>query len=81
MADRLPVGRYIVSFHIRDFPNGFNDTYRALLEEMPRYIVVIPSQVPEFPELEIMLQTDYLLVEQIDDVLIYKLVEPLAIYR
>jgi hypothetical protein len=76
MADRLPVGKYMVSFHIRDFPNGFADTYNALLLQEPQYILVIPEQVPPFPELETMLATDYLLVHQIDNVLIYRRVLP-----
>lgn len=76
MADRLPVGKYMVSFHIRDFPNGFADTYNALLQYKPNYIVVIPQQVPPFPEIETMLATDYLQVHQIENVLIYRRVLP-----
>lgn len=81
MADRLPVGRYIVSFHIRDFPNGYTETYEALLKEKPRYILVIPSQVPPFPELEAMLTTDYAQVETIEDVLVYLRMEPQLVLR
>jgi hypothetical protein len=75
LADRVPVGKYIVSFHIRDFPSGYDDTYEALTSYMPPYIVVIPSQVPSFPRLEALMQTNYIKVEEIDDAVIYKLIK------
>jgi hypothetical protein len=81
LADRLPVGKYIVSFHIRDFPNGYAETMTKILEKKPRYIIVLPKQVPPFPQLESLIQTEYVQVEQIDDAQIYKLLDPLAIYH
>lgn len=75
LADRVPVGKYIVSFHIRDFPDGYEDTYEALTSYMPPYIVVIPHQVPSFPKLEALIQTNYIRVEEIDDAVIYKLIK------
>ena len=76
MADRLPVGRYMVSFHIRDFPNGYAETYQALVTAKPKYILVIPGKAPDFPALNTLLQIDYLEVTRIDDVIVYMYIEP-----
>ncbi|MFC1653420.1 ArnT family glycosyltransferase [Patescibacteria group bacterium] len=75
LSDRLPVGRYIVSFHIRDFPNGYDETYKAVATEKPRFIVVIPGQPPHFPELEALIQNNYIKVKTIDGVDVHMILE------
>ena len=73
LSRRLPVGRYVVSFHIRDFPNGFEDTIKAVSATPPAYIIVFPDQVPEFRQLEAFIEANYILVNQIEDAFIFRL--------
>jgi len=40
LSDRLPVGRYTVSYHIKDF-DGMEETMMALEQEKPKYIVMM----------------------------------------
>lgn len=74
LTQRLPVGRYTVAYHIMDF-DGFADTFSALNREKPRFIVVFPDQVPDFPQLDVLLAHDYVLSAQIDEALIYLSIE------
>ncbi|MBU3935219.1 hypothetical protein KJ909_00945 [Patescibacteria group bacterium] len=63
LANRLPVGRYTVAYHIQDF-DGFEETINLLSENPPRYIIT-EKNLP-FPSLEALLQADYTLELQAD---------------
>lgn len=71
LTHRLPVGRYTVAYHVTDF-NGYQDTYQAILTNPPAYIVTFPTDTPDFPALNSLLATDYLLVHTIDGAHIYR---------
>lgn len=70
LSDRLPVGRYTVSYHIKDF-DGWEETMLALEDYQPKFIVKLTSEA-EFPQLDNFLQGKYFLQETIQDVEVYK---------
>ena len=57
LADRLPIGRYTVAYHVVDF-NGFNETLADFDEHKPKIVVVMEYEKRSFPEMEIRLATD-----------------------
>ena len=58
LANRLPVGRYTVSYHIIDF-NGYQKTIEALTKNPPRYLIVSGDEKRPFPDLDNFIQTHY----------------------
>lgn len=40
LTKKLPPGRYIVEYHISSYPNGVEETKRALKKVKPKYIIV-----------------------------------------
>ncbi len=50
LADRLPVGRYTVSYHIADF-RAHDETIAKLQSDMPPFIIYFPDN-PPFPALD-----------------------------
>lgn len=70
LSDRLPVGRYTVSYHIKDF-NGWEETMKALEIYQPKFIVKLTSEA-EFPQLDELLKKSYFLEKTIQDLEIYK---------
>lgn len=58
LADRIPTGRFTVSFHIKDF-NAFDETYNDLVEDAPSFIVVMNSEDAEFPQFYDYLESEY----------------------
>ena len=75
LADRLPVGRYTVAYHVMDF-DGFEETIEAFDKHRPKVVLVMEYEKREFPELFRRLATDYALVRQIDQALVYHRVNP-----
>jgi hypothetical protein len=71
LSKRLPVGRYTVSYHVRDF-NGFDETIKAFGQNLPRYVVVMRDE-SEFPELKVLLSVKYILVNKIGKADIWRL--------
>lgn len=70
LLDKLPAGgKYIVSFHVRDF-DAFDEVILSLERNQPKYIVVLPDPI-EFPELFSLLQVDYVQIADIDGSLVY----------
>lgn len=63
LANRLPVGRYTVSYHIIDF-NAYQETMKNLLTSPPRWIIVTQDEQKSFPELEDLIGTNYSLFQQ-----------------
>ena len=70
LAERLPIGRYTVAYHVVDF-NGFQETLDAWQQKQPKVVVVMEYEKRNFPEMKAWLNADYLLTEKIDQALIY----------
>lgn len=70
MSDRLPVGKYTVSYHIIDF-DKLAETYELLIREKPRVIIVNEREKYDFPQLKNLLVSGYAPVERFDDMKIY----------
>lgn len=64
LSNRLPVGRYTVAYHIKDF-NGYQETMQALQKNPPRYLVTIQETSQSFPALEIFILRHYALTIEI----------------
>ena len=62
LANRLPVGRYTVSYHIIDF-NAYEETIRALLKNPPQWLIVTQDEKKPFPELDNFIKTKYILFQ------------------
>ena len=58
LADRIPTGRFTVSFHIADF-NAYEETYNDLVEKKPSFIVVMDRETSDFPEFYSYLHKEY----------------------
>lgn len=71
LSRRLPPGRYVTSFHIKDF-RGEEETLRAIKEKRPRYIIVFKNEEAPFPEFFKFLHDNYLYLESIDNAEIWK---------
>ncbi|MFC1627223.1 ArnT family glycosyltransferase [Patescibacteria group bacterium] len=71
LADRLPIGRYTVTYHIVDF-NGFDETIEAFDKYKPKVVMVMEYEEKKFEELMSRLMTDYVMVEKIDKALVYR---------
>jgi len=66
MADRLPVEKLVVSFHVADL-NYYDPTIKALQQNLPKIIVFMESEPRTFPQLEALLATKYMLIQKIGD--------------
>jgi hypothetical protein len=75
LSRRLPVGRFITSFHIKDF-NGKPETMLALENNKPKYILVTKSEKDNFPEFFSFLHKNYILLETIDGIELWKYLKP-----
>mgnify|MGYP000507138891 CR=1 FL=1 len=71
LAERLPVGRYTVAYHIIDF-NGFEETIKAWDKNPPKIVVLMEYQTRSFPEMTARLNAEYLLTAKIGQAQIYK---------
>ncbi|MCX6817001.1 MAG: hypothetical protein NTZ93_03985 [Candidatus Beckwithbacteria bacterium] len=74
LAERLPIGRYTVAYHIIDF-NGFKETIEAWDKQPPKVVVVMEYESKKFPEMDSRLSTNYVLTSEINQALIYRRVE------
>ena len=70
LAERLPIGRYTVAYHVLDF-NGFEETMVAFDKHTPKIVMVMEYEQRRFPELESRLASDYVLIKKIDQGLVY----------
>lgn len=57
-SGKQPVGRFTVSFHIKDF-DAYGETLTALKEKHPYYVVVMRDEQNSFPELNEYLSQNY----------------------
>jgi len=58
LANRLPIGRYTVAYHIIDF-NGYQETINALAKNPPRFLVISSEEKRPFPALFSFIQSNY----------------------
>lgn len=71
ISNRLPVGRYTVSYHIADF-DGYIDTITKLKTTLPKFIIYANTPGENFDQLDDLVSKYYFLDNQIDTVLIYQ---------
>ena len=71
LANRLPVGRYTVTYHVVDF-DGYSETMRAWDQRQPKLVAVMTYETRPFPDLTARLATDYVLVTTIDRAKVYR---------
>ncbi|MDZ7586514.1 MAG: hypothetical protein U0946_02055 [Patescibacteria group bacterium] len=74
LAERLPVGRYTVAYHVVDF-DGYKATMLAWGKQPPRVVLVMDYEKRPFKEMELILATDYILAGKIDQARVYRLLE------
>lgn len=65
LSERLPIGRYTVSYHIVDF-NGYQETLEILQKNPPRYLIISDTENRPFPDLTNFVQANYFLEEKIN---------------
>lgn len=46
LINTLPPGKYIVAYHITNYPDGFTNTKIALEKKKPKFIITMPGQTP-----------------------------------
>ncbi len=49
LSQKVPTGRFTVSFHIRDF-NAYHETLESVKRKQPEYIVVMKNEDQAFPD-------------------------------
>lgn len=70
LAERTPIGRYTVAYHIKDF-DGFEETIQATKKEKSQYIIKLSNEKTNFPQLESLLASHYVLAKKIGNALVY----------
>ena len=74
LSRRLPPGKYVAYYHIKDFSTP-EKTIKSLNQDMPSYIIILPD-VEYFSELDSFLKTNYAPVKTIEKAEIWKLLNP-----
>ncbi len=70
LSNRLPVGKYTVSYHILDF-KASDEIAKILVQEKPRVIIKIRDEKHQFNQLNGLLANNYALVKVIGQANIY----------
>ncbi len=70
LSERLPVGRYTVSYHIFDF-HAFDETIAAIQQSPPPYIIVV-EDLDRFTQLKSYLEKYYILETTIEGATLYR---------
>jgi len=73
-SETLPVGRYIVAYHIVDF-EAREETMEKLREEKPRVVINMVSEKRKFEDFHAWRENNYGLAERISDAEVYIRVE------
>ena len=71
LSDRLPPGKYVADYHIKDFSSN-SETLEVIKKNMPELIIILPDSNP-FIELDYFIKKNYGLSENIDGAQIWKL--------
>jgi hypothetical protein len=74
LSRRLPPGKYVADYHIKDFSSEA-EIINGLKQDEPSLIVILPNSQP-FPELEFFIKHNYGLTENVDGAEIWKLLSP-----
>jgi hypothetical protein len=74
LTKRFPPGKYVADYHIKDFSTD-EETISILKSDLPSYIVLLPSS-SEISGMLNLLNSNYGLVETIDQAEIWKLLAP-----
>lgn len=74
LSRRLPPGKYVADYHIKDFSTDAN-TVEVLEKDMPAFIVILPGS-KTFPGFDYLIKRNYGITEQIDGAQIWKLLNP-----
>jgi len=74
LSKRLPPGKYVANYHIRDFSTP-EETITSLNQDMPSYIIVLPD-TDYFAELNSFIDTNYVFIKTIEKAEIWKLLNP-----
>lgn len=74
LSRRLPPGKYVADYHIRDFSTP-KETMNSLNQNMPSYIIILPD-TDYFAELNSFINVNYVLVETVEKAEIWKLLNP-----
>lgn len=69
-ADRLPAGKYITAYHLRDFSTP-NEVSELLIREMPKVILVSTNENRNFSQLNGLLVANYVMVKDFEGLKIY----------
>lgn len=69
-SDRLPVGKYTVSYHINDF-KARGETIEKISKEKPKVIVIMDDEGDKFSELAGILMRNYIMVKRFDGARVY----------
>lgn len=70
IARRLPVGKYTVAYHIKDF-DALEETIVKLADEKPKFVVSFGNE-KELPGLEELLKAYYVMQQQVGEATIYR---------
>ncbi len=73
IADSRNPVRYVTSFHVFGVPEGKKEVIEALGKTPPRYIILPPTSIGYFAELEKLLEEKYTLVTQVENSKIWQL--------
>lgn len=71
MADRLPVGKLVTSFHVEDL-QAYQDTMGWLKQDPPAAVVIMADEPRRFEELKYWVDQDYVEAGTIGEAKVYK---------
>ncbi len=74
MSKRLPPGKYVADYHIKDF-STYKETLNIIENDLPVFIIIEPNSEP-FPGLSNTLAKNYAQIETIDGAEVWKLLSP-----
>ncbi len=73
LSRRLPPGRYVANYHIRDFSSE-EETIEVLRNDLPEVVVILPD-APAFGQLNIFLRGNYIQTQPINKAQVWKLLK------
>jgi hypothetical protein len=73
LARKLPVGKYTVKYHIKDF-RAEEETLKRLSNSPPRYVVITNGD-EDLPGLGLFISANYFLEDNINNTLVYRLAQ------
>lgn len=71
LTGKVPPGRFTVSFHVKDF-NAFDETFQAVEQHKPAFIVVMDNERDNLPGLNELLINEYIPNRQFDHFILWR---------